>query len=153
MDRTRHEVILEKLTGIIQEMSGLTPDEIDPSESFLALGFDSLFLTQANLKFKKEFKVKITFRQLFDEAPCLRDLATYIDDQLPEEALQDELRELPPAATPAAATSGGLPGLGAVPPGSLQSLPAIDPSLLAGNGGALIQALTLQSQASAVEVR
>lgn len=91
MAGTRKEIILNKLAGIIEEMSGLPADAISPTESFLDLGFDSLFLTQANLRFRREFKVKITFRQLFDEAPCLEALAGYLDERLPEEALREEL--------------------------------------------------------------
>jgi glutamate-1-semialdehyde aminotransferase/aryl carrier-like protein len=90
MTANRKDVILRKLNAIIAEMSGIPVDSISPTESFLDLGFDSLFLTQANLRFRKEFKVKITFRQLFDEAPCLDALAEYLDTQLPEEALRDE---------------------------------------------------------------
>lgn len=83
---SRGEMILAKLSIIIHEMSGIELEDIEPQESFLDMGFDSLFLTQANLRFKKEFKVKITFRQLFDDAPCLHALAEYIDQQLPEDA-------------------------------------------------------------------
>ena len=38
---------------------------------FLEMGFDSLFLTQASLRIKSEFKVRVTFRQLFEDAPTI----------------------------------------------------------------------------------
>ena len=59
---SRRDLILERLGKVIEELSGLEPEEIDPELSFLELGFDSLFLTQAALGFQREFGVKVTFR-------------------------------------------------------------------------------------------
>ncbi|HEY0931433.1 MAG TPA: amino acid adenylation domain-containing protein [Gemmatimonas sp.] len=87
----RRSYIQDRLQHIISEMSGMTLADVDVQETFLNMGFDSLFLTQANLRFKKEFKVKITFRQLFDAAPSIAALAGYIDRELPLDALQTEL--------------------------------------------------------------
>ncbi|MEJ2547874.1 MAG: aminotransferase class III-fold pyridoxal phosphate-dependent enzyme [Gemmatimonadota bacterium] len=91
MSGSRKEFILQRITRIISEMSGLTEDAVDPGTSFLDLGFDSLFLTQANLRFRRELGVKISFRQLFDEAPCPDALAGYVDSELPVDALQNEM--------------------------------------------------------------
>ncbi|MEJ2538830.1 MAG: aminotransferase class III-fold pyridoxal phosphate-dependent enzyme [Gemmatimonadota bacterium] len=154
----RKDLILRKLAGIIGEMSGIPDDAIDPRESFLDLGFDSLFLTQANLRFRREFKVKITFRQLFDEAPSLDALADYVDGQLPDDALQEELTaaKAPPAGSgvdaPAPAPSTGVQPAAqpALPP--LQqslALPAVDPSAMGGDLAALMQVLVLQNQTNA----
>ncbi len=133
--QSRQQQILTKLQSIIQELSGLNADDIDPAESFVDMGFDSLFLTQANLRFKKEFKVKITFRQLFDDAPCLQALAQYIDHQLPASAV---LEQPAPAPVSAAATA---------TVGKVASMTAAIP--VAGNGSNdLAQALALQIQAS-----
>lgn len=88
---SRKDLLVRLLRGIIHEMSGIELDEIHPGVTFLNMGFDSLFLTQANLRFKKEFKVKISFRQLFDEAPCIDALAEYIDSQLPGDVQQQQL--------------------------------------------------------------
>ena len=49
--------------GIIAKLSGLPVDQIDPHATFLELGFDSLFLTQANAAFKKAFKLKLRIDQ------------------------------------------------------------------------------------------
>lgn len=144
MAGTRKEIIRRKLATIISEMSGIPADAISPTDSFLEMGFDSLFLTQANLRFRREFKVKITFRQLFDEAPCLDALAGYLDEQLPEEALRDEMAAPSVQAQPPRAA----PDPQALP----NSLP--DTSLPAGSGlsGALgdmpdvIRILMLQNQ-------
>ena len=58
------------------------------------MGFDSLFLTQANSEFRKKFKVKITFRQLLQEAPTLDALAQFIDNNLPPEAFPEKSSHL-----------------------------------------------------------
>lgn len=59
---------------------------MNENATFLELGFDSLFLTQANSAIRKKFKVKLTFRQLFEEAPTIAALAAYLDRQLPADA-------------------------------------------------------------------
>ena len=84
---TRKERILQRLREIVEDLTGLSESEIDAHASFLELGLDSLVLTQANTEFQREFDVKITFRQLFESARTLDELAGYIDGQLPEDAL------------------------------------------------------------------
>src|SRR5262249_4960114 len=59
--------------------------------TFLELGFDSLFLTQANTEFRKKFNVRITFRHLLQEAPTLDALAEFIDNNLPPEAFPEKM--------------------------------------------------------------
>ena len=73
--RSRADRICDRLTELLHKLSGLPASEIDPNVSFLEMGFDSLFLTQASLRFKNEFKVRIGFRQLFEDAPTLSALA------------------------------------------------------------------------------
>ncbi len=89
----RKQTVLSELKSILQQLSGIDMAEIDPKSTFLEMGFDSLFLTRANVAFQKKFKVKITFRQLFEEAPTLDALADYIDQELPPQAFAS-----PPAA-------------------------------------------------------
>jgi amino acid adenylation domain-containing protein len=110
----RRSYIQDRLQHIIHEMSGMSLADVDVHETFLNMGFDSLFLTQANLRFKKEFKVKITFRQLFDAAPSIAALADYIDGELPADALQAELSAAVPMTEPAAVAS-AVPGLMVAP--------------------------------------
>ncbi len=54
--------------------------------SFLQLGFDSLFLTQATRAFEKTFRVKVTFRQLMEQLSTIENLAKYLDQKLPPES-------------------------------------------------------------------
>lgn len=88
---TRKDLLVEKIADIFHQLSGIPPEEMDPKASFLELGFDSLFLTQATSKIKKQLKIKLNFRQLFEEAPNLSALADYADQQLADEVFQDEV--------------------------------------------------------------
>jgi len=107
LPRTRHERIRRRLAGVLGALSGIDPATLDPERPFLEMGFDSLFLTQASLGFKREFKVKITFRQLFDEAPTLDALARYVDGVLaPEERVDGTA---PAALASSSSASEGLP--------------------------------------------
>ena len=97
---TRHEQILAQLKSIICKLSGLPIERIDAHATFLELGFDSLFLTQANAAFKKAFKIRMTTRQLIETTPVLDALAAYIDTTLEADAAIGEAA--PPAAAAAA---------------------------------------------------
>ncbi|MEM1123685.1 MAG: aminotransferase class III-fold pyridoxal phosphate-dependent enzyme, partial [Bacteroidota bacterium] len=55
---------------------------MEADATLLELGFDSLFLTQAVTKFNRKFKLQITFRQLFEEASTIENLAMLMDEQL-----------------------------------------------------------------------
>jgi amino acid adenylation domain-containing protein len=101
-ETTRKERILSSLRSTIEDFTGLSEDEIDDKASFLELGLDSLMLTQANNEFQREFEIKITFRQLFESARTLDELADYIDGQLPANAMPApaELTVMPAAQAP-----------------------------------------------------
>ncbi|MGI8967597.1 MAG: amino acid adenylation domain-containing protein [Chloroflexota bacterium] len=79
-DRMPH--ITTQLIGIIQDLSGLEVEDIDPDVNFLELGFDSLFLTQVTQALVSQFSLRVTFGQLLDELPSIAILARYIDDRL-----------------------------------------------------------------------
>ena len=99
----RKKRILPRLRSIIEDFTGLTESEIDDHASFLELGLDSLMLTQANTEFQREYGIKITFRQLFESARTIDELADYIDGQLPVGALPapDQTALATPMAPPA----------------------------------------------------
>ncbi|MEO1410702.1 MAG: amino acid adenylation domain-containing protein [Bacteroidota bacterium] len=102
----RTELLVEKIKAVFHQLSGIPVEEMDPRSTFLEMGFDSLFLTQAVARLKKEFKVPLSFRQLFDEAPQIDSLAALLDAQLPAEAYREELDQrnapLTPPPTPTA---------------------------------------------------
>jgi acyl transferase domain-containing protein len=93
---SRQESIAARLTSILSDLSGLDAAAVDPGATFTDLGFDSLFLTQANAQFRKEYGVRVTLGQLLGETSSVGALATFIDSELgpelapPDESLADE---------------------------------------------------------------
>ena len=79
---SRKDHLISLIKEVLFELSGLEPEEMEADATFLELGFDSLFLTQAITKFNRKFKLAITFRQLFEEASTIETLAVYMDDKL-----------------------------------------------------------------------
>ena len=83
---------------LFEELSGLEPAALDPTASFLELGFDSLFLTQVAQSVSSKFKVAITFRQLLDELTSIDTLTSYLAGAIPDSAWQTIAPN--PAVTP-----------------------------------------------------
>ncbi|WP_372787019.1 amino acid adenylation domain-containing protein [Phenylobacterium sp.] len=123
---TRHERILAQLKTIVCKLTGLPVERVDAHATFLELGFDSLFLTQANAAFKKAFKIRMTTRQLMEATPVLDALAAYIDRELPADAAIGEA-EAPAAASAPAKDAGGAAPVRA---GDSPGLPAIKKAAL-----------------------
>lgn len=117
---TRRERILLQLKAIVCKLSGLPIELIDPHATFLELGFDSLFLTQANAAFKKAFGIRLTTRQLIETTPVLDALAGYIDGELAADA------DIGPIEAPVpAASTASLGGAGAPAPSLSEDSPGI----------------------------
>ncbi|MHC5064994.1 MAG: aminotransferase class III-fold pyridoxal phosphate-dependent enzyme, partial [Planctomycetota bacterium] len=104
----RRERILGELQSIISDLSGMTPEEVDPDSTFLELGFDSLFLAQANGTFKTRFGVRLTARQLLEKTPTLRKLSEYLDEELPADAFSEPAAAAPSAASGSTAKNSNL---------------------------------------------
>lgn len=98
---SRRQRIINEIKEVLFELSGLEPEEMDEEATFLELGFDSLFLTQAITEFNQLFKLNITFRQLFEEAPNIDALADFVDHHLPEGMFEDPAPASMPVAAPA----------------------------------------------------
>lgn len=79
---SRRERIAGRISACIADLSGLDAATLDRGASFVDLGFDSLFLTQANAQFRKQFGVRTTLGQLLGETPTIDTLATRIDSEL-----------------------------------------------------------------------
>jgi amino acid adenylation domain-containing protein len=77
---------LSKLKAVFAELSGVDLSDVKSSATFLELGFDSLFLTQASQAVQKRFGVNVTFRQLLEEFRTLEKLADHLADRQPEAA-------------------------------------------------------------------
>ena len=79
----RVERIAQKLQGILQELSGVCPSDVDESATFLEMGFDSLFLAQFSRRLETEFGVSVDFSQLADQLATLSALSRHLDLKLP----------------------------------------------------------------------
>lgn len=72
------------LRTIFSELSGQTFDPADANLSFIEMGLDSLFLSQAVQKINKRFKVKILFRQLLGDLSTIPALTAHLLAHSPE---------------------------------------------------------------------
>lgn len=70
---------LGQLMGTLLHMA---PDTIDPLTSFLELGADSLVLVDAIGTIEREFGVKLSIRQLFEELPHIRAVSGYLKQKM-----------------------------------------------------------------------
>ncbi len=68
----------ERLRKLLLDLSGIALSAADDGRSFVELGFDSLFLTQARQAVQAEFGVRVTFRQLLSDFPTISKLASHI---------------------------------------------------------------------------
>ena len=93
--KTRKDVLIDEVRNILYELSGMDPESMDPSAAFLELGFDSLFLSQAVIRFNKRFNSQLSFRALFEEVPTIEALAVHLDESLPPGVFEPEVT--PPA--------------------------------------------------------
>jgi amino acid adenylation domain-containing protein len=99
----RRSTLLNKLRESLSELSGISPEDLDPAASFLELGFDSLLLTQVSREIERAFQVKITVRQLLENLPTIEAIAARLDDLLPAERFAADPAASPVAPLPAAA--------------------------------------------------
>ena len=87
---TRQNILVKAIKQTLHELSGLEPENMDEDASFLELGFDSLFLSQAVIKFNHQFGLNLSFRMLFENLPTIAALAGYVDETLPPELFRPE---------------------------------------------------------------
>ncbi len=83
------------LITLLSDMSGETLGSGEAGATFLELGFDSLFIGQFAQRIEKDYKIKLSFRELLSNIPTIQDLAAHLDRELPPETQQA------PEATPA----------------------------------------------------
>ncbi len=104
---SRKKRILAMLTTMFQELSSADLSDVGPSASFMEMGLDSLFLGQASQTIEKRFGIKIAFRQLLQEMTTLNDVADFLDQKLPPDALA---AVVPPTPIASVEVSAPLPG-------------------------------------------
>ncbi len=131
----RRATLAAQIRATIKELSGIAIDS--DTTSFMELGFDSLFLTQASQAFQGNFGLKITFRQMLSELNSVETLAAYLDQNLPAEA--------PVAAAPAVPVTTAAPAaMAPLPAGGGSPL-----EMLLANQMQLMQAVLAQSRPAA----
>ena len=75
--------IAAMIATVLEELSGESLASAAPDMSFLAMGFDSLFLGQVAQRLQNQTKVKITFRQLLGEQSTIEKLAAFLAERMP----------------------------------------------------------------------
>jgi amino acid adenylation domain-containing protein len=75
----------ERVVALLEDLSGEPIAGLDPQTSFLEMGFDSLFLSQVTQQLLRDFKVKLTFRQLLGELSTIPALVAHLTANLPTE--------------------------------------------------------------------
>ncbi len=124
--------LIYDLTELAADLSGYDAEDLIADQTFLELGFDSLFLTQLATAVSNQFGTQVTFRSLFSDHPSIARLAQFLEPNLDGEtrakyahrnatAADDQTASL---ATPAELTT--LPTPTAAPE---QSTPVIQPSI------------------------
>ncbi|MBL8892545.1 MAG: aminotransferase class III-fold pyridoxal phosphate-dependent enzyme [Planctomycetaceae bacterium] len=122
------------LAKILREASGFDLEELNPSATFLELGFDSLFLIQFSQRIKSATGVKITFRQLIEEMPNIDSLLAYL-----------EKNGKWAAAAPASVATSTTPTAVATAPLSPSPSPAVPEPRLAPTPSADVASATVRS--------
>ncbi|MGI8568337.1 MAG: amino acid adenylation domain-containing protein [Methylocella sp.] len=75
----RQAAIRAELAALLENLSGIDVSNAPPGTSFLELGFDSLFLTQASQAIKTRFNVAVSFRQMMGELATVDAVAGHLD--------------------------------------------------------------------------
>lgn len=71
--------MLDQVREVLEGLSGIPAEEMEPRLSFLELGFDSLLLTQAAREISKAFGTAIAFRDLMQNFPTLGQLVGHLE--------------------------------------------------------------------------
>ncbi|MGH8161755.1 MAG: amino acid adenylation domain-containing protein, partial [Gammaproteobacteria bacterium] len=90
------------IVALLAEVSGEPVESIDPSRNFVALGLDSLLLTQFSLELEKRLGLKLRFRRLMQDLNTPEKLAVHARSELPPStwATPEPAAPAPAAAAP-----------------------------------------------------
>ena len=75
----RLAAIRAELAALLENLSGIDVASAPPGTSFLELGFDSLFLTQASKAIKTRFNAAVSFRQMMGELATVDAVAGHLE--------------------------------------------------------------------------
>lgn len=120
--------ILERVITLFEDVSGMDLRSSDTAQSFMALGFDSLFMTQVSAAINREFATPVSFRQLSAELDSLQALAGHLAGLIAPEVMPAP----PPNQTSVLTTTIGA-----------GSLPTVNPPAMSGilQSGSQLEAL------------
>ncbi len=111
----RLALIRAELAVLLENLSGIDVANAPRGTTFLELGFDSLFLTQASQAIKTRFNVGVSFRQMMGELATLDAVAGHLDqvaENFVAEALpaaRSEIEASPATPPQAASPAPGIP--------------------------------------------
>ena len=103
----RRASLVSRLRTVIEDVGGIAIDDGETATAFVALGLDSLALTQVAIQLRKTFGVPVTFRQLMEQCRSVDSLAVHLEALLPPDAEPD--REPSPAPLTARADGAATP--------------------------------------------
>ncbi|HET6228885.1 MAG TPA: aminotransferase class III-fold pyridoxal phosphate-dependent enzyme, partial [Longimicrobiaceae bacterium] len=107
--------IAQVLRDEFGRLYGIATEQVDPHESFLALGADSLMLLRASRFVRDQFGVRVPFRDLLDGLGTVHALAAHVHGQLPaeEQAASADAPPSGPSAAVSAPKSSQIPSISA----------------------------------------
>ncbi|HEX6718386.1 MAG TPA: MupA/Atu3671 family FMN-dependent luciferase-like monooxygenase, partial [Pyrinomonadaceae bacterium] len=159
------EKILSALKTVVNDLTGIKPENVDIHANFLEVGIDSLTLIQATQLVKELYDVKLSVVQLLEQLTNLDALASYIAQELPPESLPEivpakaevipEPQVVAPAPAPPAAPTVLQPQPAPRPAPYTPPIQAFTPQVKAANGGgtsALDQIMSQQLQVMAQQL-
>ncbi|MEO1327100.1 MAG: aminotransferase class III-fold pyridoxal phosphate-dependent enzyme [Pseudomonadota bacterium] len=91
MTATNHrEQLIDRVTRVLEDVSGFELSDCAPTDEFLDIGFDSILLTQAALSVQQAFDVQVTFRQLMEDYTSVEALVEFLEPQVPAPSVAPE---------------------------------------------------------------
>lgn len=139
MSTDRKPTLHARLCEVLNDLSGIEPEEMEFDATLIELGFDSLMLTQVSKEIEKAFGVATTMRQLLAELPTIGDIVNHLDREV--DPSQFQTNQEPPAPEQAPAAVAPAPTQPAQPLAPPQPFPAP-----AGNDQAAMMAQMMNMQ-------
>lgn len=119
LNTQKHDArVLERVIALFEDVSGMDLRNSDAGQSFMALGFDSLFMTQISAAINREFAIPVSFRQLSGELDSLQALAGHLAGLIPPEVTPAP----PPSQTSVLTTTIGTGSLPTVSPPAMSGI-------------------------------
>ena len=94
----RKDRLIAEICSFLTGLSGNELTAADAPVSLFELGFDSLLLTQVATQLQKNYRTKVSFRQLMEDLSTIESIASYLDASMPAEP-ESTIAVVPPQAT------------------------------------------------------